>query len=131
MLVGVVSGCTVLAIRPDVTIGAAAPTGTDYSLAASICRLFNLDTPRHHMRCMEEASTGSVANLEALRSDRIDIGIVQSDVLADAAAGRASFASSGPARNLRILFSGHDELLTVVARRNLGIRTSPTCGVGA
>ncbi len=123
MLVGVVSGCTVLAVRPDVIIGAAAPTGTDYSLAASICRLFNLDTPRHHMRCMEEATSGSVANVDALRSGGIDIGIVQSDALADAAAGRASFASNGPARDLRILFSGHDELLTVVARSNAGIRS--------
>ena len=115
-------GCTELAIRPDVTIGATASTGTDYSLGGSICRLFNLDTPRHHMRCQEVPSTASVANIEALRSGRIDIGIVQSDVLADAAAGRASFASRGPVHELRILFSGHDELFTVVARRNLGIR---------
>ena len=123
MLVGVVSGCTILATRPDVKIGAAAPTGTDYSLAASICRLFNLDAPRHHMRCMEEATSGSVANVDALQTGEIDIGIVQSDALADAAGGRAYFASSGPARDLRILFSGHDELLTVIARRSSGIRT--------
>ena len=116
-------GCTELTIRPDVTIGATASTGTDYSLGGSICRLFNLDTPRHHLRCQEVPSIESVANINALRSGRIDIGIVQSDVLADAAAGRASFASAGPAHELRILFSGHDELFTVVARSDLGIRS--------
>ena len=115
-------GCTELATRPDVTIGTVSPTGTDYPLGASICRLFNLDAPRHHMRCAEELSSGYVANIEALRSGKIDIGIVLSDVLADAAAGRAPFGSRGPATDLRILFAGHDEMLTVVVRRELGIR---------
>lgn len=115
-------GCARLAIRPDVTIGTASPTGIYYPLGASICRLFNLDTPRHHMRCVEEPSPGSAANVEALRRGRIDVGIVHSDVLADAVAGRASFASHGPATELRILFSGLDEVLTVVARRESGVR---------
>src|SRR6185295_6753984 len=116
------SGCTELATRPDVTIGTVSPTGTDYPLGASICRLFNVDAPRHHMRCAEEPASGYVANVEALRSGKIDVAIVLSDVLADAAAGRAPFASRGPATDLRILFAGHDEMLTVVARRELGIR---------
>src|SRR4051812_21491515 len=97
-------GCTDLPSRPDVTIGTVSPTGTDYPLGASICRLFNLDAPRHRLRCAEELSSGYVANIEALRSGKIDIGIVLSDVLADAAAGRAPFASRGPATDLRILF---------------------------
>jgi len=115
-------GCTELALRPDVTIGTANPTAIDYPLGASICRLFNLDTPRHNMRCAEEPSSGSIANIEALRSGEFNVGIVQSDVLAAAAAGRAPFASRGPATNLRVLFAAHDEMLTVVARRELGVR---------
>jgi TRAP-type uncharacterized transport system substrate-binding protein len=34
-----------------VVIGTASPTGIYYPLGGSICRLFNLDTPRHGLRC--------------------------------------------------------------------------------
>src|SRR5688500_7661030 len=81
-------GCAQVLGRPGVVmIGTARPTDIDYPLGGSICRLFNLDTPRHGLRCAEEPSAGSVANMESLRSDRIGIGIVLSDVLAEAMAG--------------------------------------------
>lgn len=115
--------CAPVANRPDVVIGTASPTGIYYPLGGSICRLFNLDTPRHGLRCSEEPSSGSVANIESLRSGRLDIGIVPSDVLADAVAGQGPFTARGPTTELRILFAGPDEMLTVVARQELGIRT--------
>jgi uncharacterized protein len=114
-------GCTRPGLRPVVTIGAAASSGADFSLGGSICRLFNFDPARHHMRCQEVPSFGSAANIVALRNGAIDIGIVQSDILADAVAGRATLTSSGRVSDLRILFSGHDELLTIVAQRELGV----------
>jgi uncharacterized protein len=114
-------GCVQRLVRPDVVIGTANPAGIEYTLGGSICRLFNLDTTRHGLRCVDEPSAGSVENIESLRSGAIDVGIVQSDVLADAVAGRGLFASHGPDRNLRTLFAGHDEIFTVVARRELGI----------
>jgi uncharacterized protein len=117
------AACSQVMDRPDVVIGTATPTGIYYPLGGSICRLFNLNTPRHGLRCSEEPSAGSVANIESLRSGRIDIGIVQSDVLADAVAGQGPFASRGPHTALRILFAGYDEMLTVVALRELGIST--------
>jgi len=115
--------CAPVAGRPDVVIGTASPTGIYYPLGGSMCRLFNLDRSRHGLRCSEEPSSGSVASLESLRRGRLDIGIVPSDVLADAVAGQGPFASRGPTAGLRILFAGPDEMLTVVARRELGIRT--------
>jgi TRAP transporter TAXI family solute receptor len=115
--------CAPMANRPDVVIGTASPTGIYYPLGGSICRLFNLDTPRHGLRCSEEPSSGSVANIESLRRGRLDIGIVPSDVLADAVAGQGPFSARGPTTELRILFAGPDEMLTVVARQELGIRT--------
>ena len=115
--------CAPVAGRPDVVIGTASPTGIYYPLGGSICRLFNLDISRHGLRCSEEPSSGSVASLESLRRGRLDIGIVPSDVLADAVAGQGPFASRGPTAELRILFAGPDEMLTVVARKELGIRT--------
>src|SRR5687768_15427723 len=75
------AACTQVLHRPDVMIGTASPTGIYYALGGSMCRLFNLETSRHGRGCSEEPSSGSVANIESLRSGRLDIGIVQSDVL--------------------------------------------------
>lgn len=123
VLAVIVAGCAHVADRPDVRIGTASPTRLDYPLGGSMCRLFNLETARHGLRCSEEPSSGSVANVESLRGGQFDVWIVSSDVLADAVAGQGPFASRGPATGLRVLFAGHDEMLTVVARHALGIRT--------
>jgi TRAP transporter TAXI family solute receptor len=116
-------GCAQLLGRPDVVIGTARPADIDYPLGGSICRLFNLDTPRHGLRCAEEPSAGPVANIESLRSGRIDIGIVPSDVLADAVAGQGPFARRGPATDLRVLFAAHADIFTLVAHQGSGIGT--------
>jgi TRAP transporter TAXI family solute receptor len=116
-------GCAQVPGRPDVVIGTASPAGIDHPLGGSICRLFNLDTLRHGLRCGEEFSAGSIANIESLRSGRIDIGIVPSDVLADAVAGQGPFAARSPATGLRVLFAGHADLFTLVAHQASGIRT--------
>jgi len=115
--------CAPMIDRPEVLIGTASPTGIYYPLGGSICRLLNLDTSRHGLQCVEEPSSEPVTNIESLRLGRLDIGIVPSDVFADAVAGHGSFTSRGPATELRILFAGPDEMLTVVARKELGIRT--------
>jgi len=109
--------------RPDVVIGTASPTGMYYPLGGSICRLLNLDTSRHGLRCSEEPSSGSFTNIESLRRGRLDIGIVPSDVLADAVAAQGWFSSRRPVTDLRILLAGPHEMLTVVARKDLAIHT--------
>jgi uncharacterized protein len=116
-------GCVQVPGRPDVVIGTARPADIDYPLGGAICRLFNLDTPRHGLRCAEELSAGFVANIESLRSGRIDIGIVPSAVLADAVAGRESFVARGPATDLRVLFGGHADTFTLVAHQGSGLHT--------
>lgn len=126
-----VLGCAQVIGRPEVMVGAATPADIDYPLGGSICRLFNLDTPRHGLRCAEEPSAGPVANIESLTSgrvvsligDRIDVGIVPSDILADAVAGEGLFASRGPATELRVLFAGHADVFTLVAHRGSDIGT--------
>lgn len=116
-------GCVPMPGRPDVVVGTASPADIDYPLGGAICRLFNLDVQRHGLRCAEEPSAGSVANIELLRRGRIDIGIVPSDVLTDAVVGRGPFASRGPATDLRFLFAGYAHIFTVVARQGSGVRT--------
>ena len=109
--------------RPDVVIGTASPADIDYPLGGSICRLFNLATPHHGLRCAEEPSAGAAANIASLRQGRIDIGIMPSDALADAVAGEGRFALQGRNPDLRVLFAGHADMFTLVARQGSGIRT--------
>jgi hypothetical protein len=117
-------GCAQVIRRPDVVIGTTGPADADYPLGASICRLFNLDTPRQGLRCAEVPSPGAIANIEALRDGRVDIGIVPSDLLANAVAGEEAFAVSGPAAGLRVLFAGHADVLTLVAQLGSGIQSA-------
>ena len=116
-------GCAQVVSRPDVVIGTARPADIDYPLGASICRLFNLATPRHGLRCAEEPSAGALANVASLRSGRVDVGIVPSDVLADAVAARGAFASRERAGELRVLFAGHADIFTLVVHQASGVRT--------
>jgi len=114
--------CAMVTDRPDVIIATGSPSGVDYPLGGSVCRLFNLDTPRHGRRCTAVPSAGPVANTQMLRNGRADVAVLPSDVLADAVAGEGPFASSGPRSELRVLFTGHADAFTIVARRELGIR---------
>ena len=116
--------CTVVQHRPDVAIGTGRPSGVYFALGDSICRLFNLDLTQRGLRCAAYPSPGPVANIESLREGRVDIVIVQSDVLADALRGQGPFASHGPDKALRVLFTGQTEAFTIVARRELGIRAA-------
>jgi uncharacterized protein len=116
--------CTLVQYRPDVAIGTGRPGGVYLSLGDSICRLFNLDLPQRGLRCAAYPSSGPVANIESLHNGRIDIGIVQSDALADALGGYGPFASRGPDKTLRVLFTGQTEAFTIVARRELEIRAA-------
>lgn len=122
LLATVLPGCAARIVRPDVAIGTGSPSGAYYPLGGSICRLFKLDAPGDERRCAAEIATSPVANLDALRGKRIDIAIVPSDVLADAVAGQGPFATRGPDASLRVLFTGHADAFTIVARRELGIR---------
>lgn len=116
-------GCAQVTRRPDIVIGAANPADIDYPLGGAICRLLNLDTPRHGLRCTERLSQGTASSIEALRDGRFDIGIIPADLLADTVAGRGSYAARDPATELRILFVGYADMLTLVAHRGSGIQT--------
>src|SRR3954463_2134476 len=116
--------CTVFQYRPDVAIGTGRPGGVYLPLGDSICRLFNLDVAERGLRCAAYVSRGPVANIESLRDRRVDIAVVQSDVLADAITGRGRFASRGPDTTLRVLFTGQTEAFTIVARGEPKIRAA-------
>lgn len=124
MAIGVATfGCDRVIGRPDVIIGTASPADVEYPLGGSICRLFNLDTPHHGLRCVEETSAGAETNLKSLRSSRIDVGIVPSDELADAVAHQGTMPWWQSDTEMRVLFAGHADIFTLVVHRGANIDT--------
>jgi len=134
LVVGAVIGVTVLtpkfkAPQPPtgpawnfVTIGTGGVTGVYYPAGGAICLLVNKGRKDHGFRCSVESTGGSVVNLDKIRSGELNMGIAQSDWHFHAHNGSSRFKDSGPARNLRSVFSIHPEPFTVVARAGSGIR---------
>lgn len=105
-----------------VTIGSGSVGGVYYPTAGALCRLLNRERVRHGLRCVIEVSNGSVQNVRDVIEHRIDFGLVQTDIQADAIIGRRRFEKDGPRDNLRALFTVHAEPFTVVTRLGANIR---------
>jgi hypothetical protein len=106
-----------------VTIGTGGVTGVYYPAGGAICRLVNRDRSKHGIRCSVESTGGSVANVNLLRQGELDFGVAQADIQFNATKGAAAFAKDGAHGDLRFAFSLHPEVMTVVARREAGIKS--------
>lgn len=106
-----------------VTIGTGGITGVYYPVGGAICRFINQARKEHGMRCTVESTGGSVFNVNAIGSGDITMGVSQSDVQYFALKGEGPFKDKGPNHELRALFSLHPEALTLVARRDSGVRS--------
>ena len=105
------------------TIGTGGVTGVYYPAGGAICLLVNKGRMDHGVRCSVESTGGSVYNLNKIRSEELDVGIVQSDWQFHSYMGTSRFAAQGPFKDLRSMFSLHPEPFTVVARADAGIKT--------
>jgi TRAP transporter TAXI family solute receptor len=106
-----------------ITIGTGGTTGVYHPLGTAVCNLMNRNYNQHGIRCLVDETSGSVSNLNGLRSGELDIGLTQSDQEHNAYRGIGPFAEKGPNKNLRSLFSTHSESFTVVVRADSGIKT--------
>ena len=104
-----------------VSIGTGGVTGVYYPVGGAICRLMNQTRRDHGIRCSVESTGGSVFNVNAIRGQELEFGVVQSDVQYQAFNGEGGFAEQGAQEDLRAVFSLHPEPLTVVARAEAGI----------
>lgn len=111
---------TAMQAQRFVTIGTGGVTGVYYPVGGAICRLLNAGRAEHQTRCVIDSTGGSVFNVNALRQNDIDFGLVQSDVHYHAWRGEREFASD-PHRNLRSVMALHVEAFTVLARADANI----------
>lgn len=105
----------------EITIGTGSPAGVYYQVGKAICRLVNAGTNEHGVSCKSASTAGSIFNLENVRSGNLQLAVAQSDWQFHALNGTKRFASAGPDKKLRAIFSVHGEPFTVVARRDAGI----------
>jgi TRAP transporter TAXI family solute receptor len=105
----------------QVIIGTAAFSGVYNQVGAALCRFVTVGAPTHGVRCRAEQSGGSRANVAGLLSGDIQLAIVESGVLYDAAGGLGAYAAAGPRPELRTVMRLYDETVTLVARGDAGI----------
>jgi TRAP transporter TAXI family solute receptor len=70
-----------------------------------------------------ESTPGSVFNVNAIMAGYLEIGLVQSDKQYQAVKGLAEWSKKGPQKNLRAVFSIHNESVCLVAAADAGIKT--------
>lgn len=105
-----------------VTIGTGGVTGVYYPTGGAICRLVNKKRKEHGIRCSVESTGGSVYNINTIRTGELDMGVAQSDWQYHAYNGTSKFKDAGPFTELRAVFSVHPEPVTILARRDSGIK---------
>ncbi len=104
-----------------VTIGTGGQTGVYYVVGQSICQLVNRDTAKTQIKCNAPSTGASVANLNAIAANQMEMGIAQSDWQYHAYNGTSSFEGKKNDK-LRAIFSIHPEPFTLMARDDSAIQ---------
>ena len=118
-----VSGSAISAEKQFISIGTGGVTGVYYPTGGAICRLVNKNRKEHGIRCSVESTGGSIYNINTVRAGELEFGVVQSDWQYHAYNGTSKFKDKGAFKDLRAVFSVHPEPVTVLARRDSGIKT--------
>lgn len=102
-----------------INIGTGSPTGVYYPAGGAICAMLDLDQQPYDIHCQAKSTGGSKYNLENLNEGKLQIGIAQADTLYQAWNGHKPFKKKGI--NLRVLFSLHEEMVTLAVHRDAEI----------
>ena len=116
------AGMGMAAEKQFVSIGTGGVTGVYYPTGGAICRLVNKNRKEHGIRCSVESTGGSIYNINTLRAGELEFGVAQSDWQYHAYHGTSKFKDAGPFKKLRAVFSVHAEPVTILARRDSGIK---------
>ncbi|HTH15027.1 MAG TPA: TAXI family TRAP transporter solute-binding subunit [Magnetospirillum sp.] len=106
--------------RHTLVIGSGEVTGFYFPTAGALCRVVNKEHP-HGSSCAVAPSSGSAANVAALKTGDTDFAILQSRAAVLAVAGGEGFKENGPMPELRAVMSLHGEAVAVLARQGSNI----------
>ncbi len=106
-----------------VTIGTGGVTGVYYPTGGAISKLVNQKQDVYGLKVTFEATGGSVFNINAVLTGDMDLGLAQSDRVAQAWNGEAEWKAHGPQKKLRGVFTLHSETVCLIAAADSGIRT--------
>ncbi len=113
-------------------IGTAGEQGTYFPIGALFAGAFSdqqIDCPEKKpceppgLIAVAQLSTGSVANVEAIKAGDIEAGLVQADVAYWAYTGSEAFAHDRPYTDLRAIASLYPESVQLVTRGDSGIQS--------
>jgi len=110
--------------RPNlVYIGAGSPGGLYYPTGGNIAKMVNRKYKRLGFACRVRATKGSVYNINAVLSGKLDFGLAQSGRQHHAWMGLAEWKKEGRQGDLRSVFTLYPEIVTLVAAEDSGIRS--------
>lgn len=101
--------------REFIAIGTGDVTGVPYHGGGAICSMVNAGRADHQIRCTVKRTSGSIANIDALRRGERAFGIAQSDLAQLAYQGTGAFRDQGEFDGLRIVAALHPETVTLMA----------------
>lgn len=99
-------------------IGTGSPTGVYFPAGQAICLVMEIGTSSG-LTCRALNTGGSAYNLDNVSSGGLQLGIAQADTLYRAWHGEAPFKAKG--RKLRVLFSLHEEMVTLAVHQDAEI----------
>ena len=105
-----------------ITIGTGGITGVYYPTGGAISKIVNKNRRRDKIRASVESTPGSVFNVNAVITNDLEFGIVQSDRQYQAVKGLSEWKRRGGQKTLRSVFSLHSEVVTLVASVDSKIR---------
>lgn len=105
-------------------IGSGSSLGGYAATARAIARVVNPGEADQGFRLSSVETAGSVANVEGVLSGELAFGLAQADVVLQAVNGEGPWQEKGAQRELRSLFTLYTEVVTIVAARDAGIRTT-------
>lgn len=136
LVIFALAGAAAAAEPQKLVLSAGAKGEPALAFAQQLCALVNQQQRRHNIACEARESAGSVANLQALDGEEVQIGFARADWLQQAASGTGPFRDRGPVRgsgrerrggvneDLRALFSLQIETFALLARADAGIKAA-------
>lgn len=120
-LILLLCGCSQEA--PPLSIGSGGKLGNYYGVARAISMVVNEEQETQGFLVQQQATSGSVENIDGILAGDFAFGIAQADTVHQAVNGLSGGKGRGRQEDLRAVFSLHTDSVTVVATLASGIRT--------